>query len=108
MKKLVSGLGVSAGEARGIVRLVKDATDASRFREGDVLATRMTDPGMVVMMGKASAIVCDIGGMTSHPSVVARELGIPCVVNCRKATTVLTEGMSVLVDGKKGIVYLVE
>lgn len=108
MKKIVSGLGVSAGEARGIVRVVAGSRDAASFQEGDVLVTRMTDPAMVVMMSKAGAIVCDIGGMTSHPSIVARELGIPCVVNCKNATALLKDGMNVLVDGKKGAVYALD
>ncbi len=106
MKKLLSGLGVSVGEARGMVRVVSSIADAKDFQEGDVLVTRITDPTMVVMMGKASAIVCDIGGMTSHPSIVSRELGIPCVVACKNATSILKNGMSVLVNGEKGEVYL--
>ncbi len=108
MRKIVSGLGVSAGEARGIVRIVSGSTDSARFQEGDVLVTQMTDPAMVVMMAKAGAIVCDIGGMTSHPSIVSRELGIPCIVNCKNATVLLKEGMNVLVDGKSGAVYLLD
>jgi len=108
LKKLVSGRGVSRGEARGIVRLVFSDADASDFKEGDVLVTRITDPTMVIMMGKASAIVCDIGGMTSHPSIVAREMGIPCIVACKNATAVLKNGMNVLVSGDKGEVYLME
>lgn len=60
---------------------------------------------MVVMMNKASAIVTDLGGLTSHAAIVARELGVPCVTATKTATQTLTNGMKVRVDGTKGEVY---
>jgi len=60
---------------------------------------------MTPLMNRAAAIVCDIGGMTSHPSIVSREMGIPCVVATKNATTLLRDGMRVIVDGDKGVVY---
>jgi pyruvate,water dikinase len=106
MEKLVlKGIAASSGIVRGKVRLVKGIGDVGRFNEGDILVTRVTDPTMVVMMAKAGAVVCDIGGITSHPSIVSREMGIPCVVNTKEATTKLKEGMEVEVDGDKGEVH---
>lgn len=106
MKLLLKGLGVSRGRAQGKVRLVTDENDEERFDKGEVLVTKITDPTMVMMMNKAAAIVCDIGGMTSHPSIVSRELGIPCVVAAKNATSTLKEGQEVIVDGTTGEVFL--
>jgi pyruvate,water dikinase len=60
------------------------------------------------MMAKAAAIVTDIGGLTSHPAIVSREMGTPCVVSTKVATTTLKDGMTVRVDGSSGKVYLIE
>lgn len=108
MKLLLKGLGVSRGRAQGKVRLVNGEEDETRFQKGEVLVTKITDPTMVMMMNKASAIVCDIGGMTSHPSIVSRELGIPCVVAAKTATGTLKEGQEVIVDGATGEVFSAE
>ncbi len=102
---ILTGIAASVGTAEGTVRLVNGVEDNNRFQDGDILVTRITDPTMVMMMARASAIVCDIGGITSHPSLVAREMGIPCIVNAQKATTMLKDGQRVRVDGMKGEVY---
>ncbi len=102
---LVRGIPASPGIGRGRVVIVKDMSDLSRVKKGDVLVTTMTTPDMVPAMEKASAIVTDEGGMTSHAAIVSRELGIPAVVGTGNATKVLKEGMRVTVDGYKGVVY---
>jgi len=106
MQIVLRGIGASEGKAKGKVRIIESAEDHFKFREGDILVTKITDPTMTVLMNRAAAIVCDIGGITSHPSIVSREMGIPCVVNTKEATRKLRDGMEVLVDGKKGAVYL--
>ena len=75
------------------------------IKEGDVLVTQMTTPDMVPAMTRAAAIVTDEGGMTCHAAIVARELGIPCVVGAVDATKVLKNGMLVTVHGQMGVVY---
>lgn len=104
-KPILKGIGASPGVAEGVVRIVKGAEDQKRFKGGDVLVTRITDPTMVIMMARACAIVCDIGGITSHPSIVSREMGIPCVVNTKDGTKKLKDGMRVKIDGNTGKVY---
>lgn len=105
MKKISKGLGVSSGIALGKVKIIKSMKRFPEFNEGDILVAKITDPTMVMLMSKAGAIICDIGGMTSHPSIVSREMGIPCVVATKNATKVLKDGMQVRVDGTKGIIY---
>ena len=105
---ILKGIPASVGIAEGTVRIVHGSEDKNIFQEGDILVARITDPTMVGMMIKAAAIVCDIGGITSHPSIVSREMGIPCVVNTGNATTVLKDGMKVRVDGTKGEIYALD
>ena len=104
-KIILTGTAASQGVARGKVKIVTGIRDASSFEEGSILVTKITDPTMVMMMAKSAAIICDIGGLTSHPSIVSREMGIPCVVNTKDATSVLKDGQEVVVDGTAGKVY---
>jgi pyruvate,water dikinase len=65
----------------------------------------MTSPDWVPAMRRAAALITDGGGMTCHAAIVSRELGVPCVVGTRSATTVLQDGQLVTVDGAAGKVY---
>ena len=105
LKPLLRGLGASPGVAAGPVKIIKKVEEIDKVKEGDVLVTKMTNPDMVPAMQRAVAIVTDEGGMTSHAAIVSRELGIPCVVGTKNATKVLKEGMTITVDGKRGLVY---
>ncbi len=104
-KVLLNGLGASPGVATGVVRLVSGGKDLNKVKQGDIMVTVMTMPDMVPGMRRAGAIVTDEGGMACHAAIVSRELGCPAVVGTKKATKVLSEGMTVTVDGSKGIVY---
>ncbi len=104
-KPILKGIAASNGIAEGIVKVVKGIQDISSFQEGDILVAEMTEPSMVIMMNKASAIVTDKGGITSHPAIISRELGIPCIVATKTATQVLKDGIKVKVDGARGEVY---
>ena len=101
---LVHGLGASPGIASGKVRVLMSPDDEASMQRGDVLVTRMTSPDWVPIMRRAAAIVTDAGGMTSHAAIVARELGLPCIVGARDATRVLATGTLVTVDGSAGTV----
>jgi len=107
-KIILEGMAASAGEAIGKVRIVNSSADSSKFKDGEVLVTHLTNPTMIMMMAKASAIVTEIGGLTSHPAIVSREMGTPCVVSAKNALTILKDGMTVKVNGTTGKVYLIE
>jgi len=104
-KVILTGFGVSVGITSGIANILHDASNLSKIKPGDVLVTRMTTPDMVPAMKKAAAIITDEGGMTCHAAIVARELGIPCIVGTKTATKEIINGSIVTVDGKKGLVY---
>lgn len=105
---LCRGLPASSGTVEGKAHIIFPGEDTSSFQEGEILVTTITDPTMVMAMVKAAAIVTDIGGITSHPAILSREMGIPCVVNTKEATKIITSGMTIRVDGEKGEVYALD
>jgi len=86
----VQGLGVSSGTATGRVRVVHEIGDLD-FEVDDVLVCRTTDPSWASLMAIAAALVIDVGGAISHGAIVARELGIPCVIGTGNGTRVLRD-----------------
>ncbi|MGH9020714.1 MAG: phosphoenolpyruvate synthase, partial [Acidimicrobiales bacterium] len=102
---LVQGLAASHGVAVGRVRVLNSPDDGDQLLDGEVLVAVMTSPDWVPTMRRAAALVTDGGGVTCHAAIVSRELGVPCVVGARTATTVLRTGELVTVDGSKGVVY---
>ncbi len=105
MKVILKGLGASVGMNSGPVKVIHSADEIDKIKEGDVLVTEMTNPDFVPAMKRATAIVTDTGGRTSHAAIVSRELGIPCVVGTGGATTTLKNSQIITVDGMHGIVY---
>ncbi|MBI2106697.1 phosphoenolpyruvate synthase, partial [Candidatus Woesearchaeota archaeon] len=102
---LLKGLAASSGIATGPVKILKDSSELYKISKGDILVTYMTNPDFVPAMQKASAIITDSGGITSHASIVSRELGIPCIVGTIDATKKLKEDQIVTVNGSEGKVY---
>lgn len=102
---LVRGLAASSGRASGAVRVLTSPEQGAQLRTGEVLVAPMTSPDWVPAMRRAAALITDGGGMTCHAAIVSRELGVPCVVGTRAATTALRDGEVVTVDGKRGEVY---
>ena len=92
------------GKAIGTVKIILRPKDMVKMKRGDVLVSIATDPDIVPAMKKASAIVTEQGGVTSHAAIVSRELGIPCVIGTKIATKALKDGDRVEVDANKGIV----
>ncbi|HVW32121.1 MAG TPA: PEP-utilizing enzyme, partial [Acidimicrobiia bacterium] len=103
----LSGLGVSAGVVEGPARVVTDPALAD-MDPGDVLVAHTTDPSWASLMFMASALVVDIGGQLSHAAVVARELGIPCVMNTVDGTRRLRDGDRLRVDGTTGTIEILD
>lgn len=98
-----SGTGCSAGLVRASARVVQDPRRES-LSPGEILVARFTDPGWIAVFTNASAIVVERGSLLSHSAIVARELGIPCVVGLERATEWISSGEIIEVDGKAGSV----
>jgi phosphohistidine swiveling domain-containing protein len=100
---VVHGLGVSPGVVLGRARVITDPTAAvGPVGPDEVLVARTTDPSWVALFMTAGALVIDVGGALSHGAIVARELGIPCVIGTGDGTDRLPEGAMVRVDGSSG------
>jgi phosphohistidine swiveling domain-containing protein len=97
------GLGVSAGTAEGNVRIIDDPSICD-VEPGDILVCHITDPSWSATMALAGGLVIDVGSAISHGAIVARELGIPCVINTRNGTRLLRNGDRICIDGTAGTV----
>jgi pyruvate,water dikinase len=105
---LISGAAIGDAIATGSACVIRDPADIENFRDGAILVTEMTDPDWVPIMTRASGIVTDHGGPTSHAAIVSRELGIPAVVGTATATEVLKEGQEITLscaEGDQGHIY---
>lgn len=96
------------GLVKGKVKIIIRDFDMYKMKKGDILVSIATDPDIVPAMKKASAIVTEQGGVTSHAAIVSRELGIPCIIGTKIATKILKDNDSVEVNATKGIVKILE
>ncbi len=106
LRGTIANLGHAIGRAR-VIRVEGLKTlmaDMKRFQAGEIMVTTMTQPTMVALAKSAAAIVTNEGGVTSHASVIARELGIPCIVGTKHATEMIKDGDLVEVDAYRGYV----
>ncbi|MFG1930690.1 phosphoenolpyruvate synthase [Mycobacterium sp. NPDC048908] len=99
---LARGLAAAPGTASGKVRVLVSPEEGNRLLEGEILVAQMTNPDWLPTIRRAAALVTNTGGMTCHAAIVARELGVPCVVGTRSATDDLHDGTTVTVDGTHG------
>jgi len=105
-ENVILGMPGSAGQVEGFVRRLDFPEDGDQLRPGEILVTSQTNIGWTLFFPRAGAIVTDIGAPLSHAAIVARELGIPAVVNCGEATMRLHTGDHVRVNGSQGFVEI--
>jgi pyruvate,water dikinase len=98
-----SGIGCSAGVVTAVARVIRDPRTQVLAR-GEVLVARHTDPGWIALFTNAAAIVVERGSPLSHSAIVARELGIPCVVALKGAMDWIIDGETIEIDGMTGSV----
>jgi phosphohistidine swiveling domain-containing protein len=103
---VLSGLGGSSGSYTGPARVIEDLSQLDRLEYGDVLVAPFTDAAWTPLFLVAGAVVVDLGAINSHAMVVARELGIPCVVSVDRASRRIPDGAIVAVDGAGGTVRI--
>ncbi len=107
-EQLAVGRPVGTKIGHGGSNVLQDVSQIDSFREGQVLVTRMTDPDWEPIMKRSAAIVTDLGGRTCHAAIVAREMGIPCVVGTETGTQKIPGGEEITVscvEGEQGHVY---
>ena len=104
--KLAQGLGVGNGSVVGKTVVVNSAEEAiSKVKEGDIMVARTTDPDYMPAIKKASGLVVEASGLTSHAAVVGLSLGIPVVVGVTDATEKISSGITITVDARRGAIY---
>jgi phosphohistidine swiveling domain-containing protein len=103
----ISGTPASRGITEARARVVVDLAQAE-VKQGEILVARDTDPAWASLVFLSSGLVADIGGVMSHTAVVARELGIPCVVNSKVASVQIRTGDLIRVDGSTGVIEILE
>ncbi|MFW0793828.1 PEP/pyruvate-binding domain-containing protein [Gordonia sp. CPCC 205515] len=100
----IVGRPAGRGVVEGVVRVAKSIAEAREVQRGEILVAPVTDVGWTPYFTVIAALVTDIGSSVSHGAVVAREYGLPCVVNTLVGTQVLSTGDRVRVDGDRGVV----
>ena len=107
-KVLVNGMSVGSKIGSGKANKILSVKDIEKFKKGEVLVTKATDPDWVPAMKLASAIVTDSGGRTCHAAIVGRELGVPVIVGSGNGTKIIKSGQEITIDcsqGEEGKVY---
>ena len=102
------GVGASRGRAVGRARVLKSSHEAGLLQAGEILVSHHADVGWSPLFLAAGALVTDLGGALSHASVVAREFGLPAVVNVKTGTRAIATGDLIEVDGDNGLVRILE
>ena len=103
---IITGIGASPGTVQGKAKVVHDLSEASKVEAGDILVCEMTMPPWTPLFSTVSAVVADTGGVLSHCAIVSREYRLPCVVSTVVGTSVIKDGMTLTVDGSRGIVRI--
>ncbi|MFC1789561.1 phosphoenolpyruvate synthase [Patescibacteria group bacterium] len=106
-KLLLEGDAIGSKIASGKSTIIPKVSQIRKFKAGEVLVTRMTDPDWVSIMKQAKAIITEEGGRTCHAAIVSRELGIPAIVGAKNAIKIIKNGKTVTVDcsGRKGKIF---
>lgn len=104
----LKGLGCSPGQIVGRARVILDIHATGTLTKEDILVTAFTDPGWTPVLARVGGVVTEVGGLLSHAAVIGREYGIPAVLNLIHATRIIKDGDIIKVDGKTGIVEVLE
>ncbi|HEY77038.1 MAG TPA: phosphoenolpyruvate synthase, partial [Thermoflexia bacterium] len=105
---VLRGLAASPGTYTGRARVVRTLEEGAGLEPGEVLVAPATSPGWAPLLAAAGALVTEIGGVLSHGAIIAREYGLPAVLNVAGATQRIRTGCLVVVDGDRGTVRLLE
>jgi pyruvate,water dikinase len=103
---VITGVAASPGTVQGIAKVVRSLAEASKLQSGDIMVCEMTVPTWVPLFATVRAVVADSGGILSHCAIVAREFHLPAVVGTRVGTAQIKDGMTITVDGSKGLVRI--
>jgi pyruvate,water dikinase len=101
---ILRGMAASPGRAHGPARLILHPAQADRLQRGDILVAPSTDPGWTPLFLRCAAVVTEVGGYLSHGAIVAREFGLPAVINVPRVLELLADGELITVDGDASLI----
>ncbi|MCC5601257.1 glycerol-3-phosphate acyltransferase [Nostoc favosum] len=104
--QILQGIGASQGQAEGRVKVLRNLQDVPDIDRDTILVVPYTDSGWAPLLLRAGGLIAEVGGRLSHGAIVAREYGIPAVMDVQGATWLLQDGQRVRIDGSTGIVEL--
>lgn len=104
---VVEGSAIGSDAASGRVRVIRDVSEISTLKPGEILVADMTDPDWVPGLRIAAGVITNRGGRTCHAAIVSRELGVPCIVGTKDATEKLKTGDIYTIDCSNGSTGLV-
>lgn len=105
-QRQLRGIGASPGQVEGLVRVIRSLQGISGIDKGTILVVPYTDSGWAPLLARAGGLIAEVGGRLSHGAIVAREYGIPAVMDIHDATQLLRDGQRVRIDGQLGIVEI--
>lgn len=105
---ILQGKGASKGRYTGKVCVVESLNDFSKVEEGDIIIVHSSSPAWTIPMLQAGALVSELGGIICHTAIVAREMGIPCVVGVQNIFDYVKDGLVIELNGETGEVYINE
>jgi pyruvate,water dikinase len=106
LKADLYGAAAAPGMVEGIARVIMGADKLSELKKGEILVAPGTSAAWTVAFSFIKGLITDGGGALSHPVIMAREYGIPCVAGCLQGTQMIKTGQKVRIDGDAGVVYI--
>jgi pyruvate,water dikinase len=106
--KTLTGAAIGHGRIRGTARIVLHPSEGARLADGEILVCPSTDPAWTPLFLRASALVMETGGYLSHGAIVARELGVPALINTAGALERISDGMTIEIDTATGQLHLLD
>lgn len=100
------GIGASAGQAEGTIRVLSDLSNTVNIDAHTILVVPYTDAGWSPLLARIGGLIAEVGGQLSHGAIIAREYGIPAVMDVTDATQRFTDGQRVRIDGQQGTIEI--
>ncbi len=105
---LMKGMSACGGKVTARARVIESISEAYKLKKGDILVTRQTDPGWIVVFPLISGLIVERGGMLSHGAIVSREFGIPSIVGVPSATARIKDGQLIQLDADTGTIKFID
>ncbi|BAY47173.1 pyruvate phosphate dikinase PEP/pyruvate-binding protein [Scytonema sp. HK-05] len=104
--QVLQGIPASPGQAEGRVKVLRNLQSVPDIDRDTILVVPYTDSGWAPILVRAGGLIAEAGGRLSHGAIIAREYGIPAIMDVKSATWILQDGQRVRIDGYRGIVEI--